>query len=440
MYSAYSQNSNSFHNIKYERNNINIDGKLDDWKNYSLYHFSDSKQKMKAPENHPFTIDYPKNYDKIIKPPKSINSTEIRVCWDINYLYFAFVVNDRHLFAEKVSKEKENPEIYLNDGIEIYIDTKNDSKNKMDINDYQFIIDILNQTIVFKGNREQFLEKSKFAVPKDYGQNILFQSAVQLKGNINDSLSKSIGYVIETKIPFSAIGINPIKEKKFKIDICNNDVDYFFAEATKIDGKIYITRPANLSGYNDCGFPDTWQYFQLSGTIPNWDIVSYHTKSFIIKLIVFLIFILLIVAVIFFIKWLKLSKLPRVSEIDKLIAILNKTQTDKDITANQKLLQKANEYIMLHPNSSCSSKLLAEHLGISLRKLQNITKSEINCTPTNYIYLIKLKQAAQYLMQEKGNISETAYEFGFSDPAYFSKLFKRHFGMTPIQFVEYNKK
>jgi AraC-like DNA-binding protein len=32
------------------------------------------------------------------------------------------------------------------------------------------------------------------------------------------------------------------------------------------------------------------------------------------------------------------------------------------------------------------------------------------------------------------NVAEIAYEVGFNDPDYFSKSFKKQFGVTPTQF------
>ena len=39
-------------------------------------------------------------------------------------------------------------------------------------------------------------------------------------------------------------------------------------------------------------------------------------------------------------------------------------------------------------------------------------------------------------MSSPKNVAEIAYELGFSDPAYFSRIFKKHFGQTPSEFQE----
>jgi AraC-like DNA-binding protein len=33
-------------------------------------------------------------------------------------------------------------------------------------------------------------------------------------------------------------------------------------------------------------------------------------------------------------------------------------------------------------------------------------------------------------------ISDIAYESGFSDPKYFSTLFKKHYGKTPKEYID----
>jgi AraC-like DNA-binding protein len=37
--------------------------------------------------------------------------------------------------------------------------------------------------------------------------------------------------------------------------------------------------------------------------------------------------------------------------------------------------------------------------------------------------------------QSELNVSEIAYEVGFADPSYFSRMFQKEFGRNPIQFL-----
>jgi AraC family transcriptional activator of pobA len=45
-------------------------------------------------------------------------------------------------------------------------------------------------------------------------------------------------------------------------------------------------------------------------------------------------------------------------------------------------------------------------------------------------------EARRRLTYVPAGISQIAYELGFQDPAYFSRVFKRHTGMTPKTFRE----
>jgi signal transduction histidine kinase/ligand-binding sensor domain-containing protein/DNA-binding response OmpR family regulator len=66
------------------------------------------------------------------------------------------------------------------------------------------------------------------------------------------------------------------------------------------------------------------------------------------------------------------------------------------------------------------------------RKLQKITGK----SPIDFIQTIKLKKAAQLLLQNKYTISEIAYSSGFNDPRYFSRSFKKQFELTPTEYIE----
>jgi len=51
-----------------------------------------------------------------------------------------------------------------------------------------------------------------------------------------------------------------------------------------------------------------------------------------------------------------------------------------------------------------------------------------------------LKHAAWLLTHKNMTVAEIAYAVGFSTQAYFSIIFKKHYGMTPTEYIETNKK
>jgi len=69
------------------------------------------------------------------------------------------------------------------------------------------------------------------------------------------------------------------------------------------------------------------------------------------------------------------------------------------------------------------------------RKLKSLT----GLSPGEFIRNVRLKHAAQMLINNKGNISEIAFAVGFNDPKYFSRCFKLEFGVTPKEYQESKK-
>ncbi|MGH1336942.1 MAG: helix-turn-helix domain-containing protein [Aureispira sp.] len=61
---------------------------------------------------------------------------------------------------------------------------------------------------------------------------------------------------------------------------------------------------------------------------------------------------------------------------------------------------------------------------------------ELGISPYRLIIDERLKMAKNLLLQEDLSVKETAYAVGFSSPNYFIRLFKKHEGLTPNQFVK----
>ncbi len=56
-------------------------------------------------------------------------------------------------------------------------------------------------------------------------------------------------------------------------------------------------------------------------------------------------------------------------------------------------------------------------------------------SPNSFIKEYRLKEALKLLNNNAGNISEIAFETGFSSPSYFSKCFQKKYGYMPSQFL-----
>ena len=74
---------------------------------------------------------------------------------------------------------------------------------------------------------------------------------------------------------------------------------------------------------------------------------------------------------------------------------------------------------------------MAKAAGVSSQHLIRLFRKHLNSTPVGYINRTKVLHAIDLLRNTKLSVKEIAYELGFEDPNYFSRLFKREEGMSP---------
>lgn len=66
------------------------------------------------------------------------------------------------------------------------------------------------------------------------------------------------------------------------------------------------------------------------------------------------------------------------------------------------------------------------------RKVRGVT----GYSPNEYIRIVRMKKAAELLLENRYTVSEVSYKVGINDPFYFSKCFKHHFGVSPSAYKE----
>ncbi len=92
-------------------------------------------------------------------------------------------------------------------------------------------------------------------------------------------------------------------------------------------------------------------------------------------------------------------------------------------------------------DSEFSVEKFSQLIGMSRVSLYSKLKTLTNHSVQEFIFLIKLKRAAQLLRESGKTVTEITYDVGFKDPSHFSKLFKKQFGQSPKSYMnEHNKK
>jgi len=79
---------------------------------------------------------------------------------------------------------------------------------------------------------------------------------------------------------------------------------------------------------------------------------------------------------------------------------------------------------------------ITNELGISRSLLHLKLKKITDCSATEFVRSIRLREAVILISEGKCNISEAAYQTGFSSPAYFTRRFKEYFGKSPKDYFD----
>ncbi|WP_163381555.1 two-component regulator propeller domain-containing protein [Cyclobacterium sp. SYSU L10401] len=99
----------------------------------------------------------------------------------------------------------------------------------------------------------------------------------------------------------------------------------------------------------------------------------------------------------------------------------------------RKLLEIMEKY---HADPSFDVETLGRELGMSRTHFYRKLKAIVNQHPTEFIQTFRLKKAVQLFKSNYGNISDVAYGIGFNSLTYFTRLFKKHYGITPSEYIQ----
>jgi AraC-like DNA-binding protein len=119
---------------------------------------------------------------------------------------------------------------------------------------------------------------------------------------------------------------------------------------------------------------------------------------------------------------------------------LKKAYTKEGISDNQGIavdpfLKKAMGVLEEHFREEVfGAKELADKLHLSRMQVHRKLKVLTNFSACQFINHFRLKKGKILLLKNELNISEVAFSCGFSDPGYFSKLFTKAYGVSPLHF------
>jgi AraC-like DNA-binding protein len=123
--------------------------------------------------------------------------------------------------------------------------------------------------------------------------------------------------------------------------------------------------------------------------------------------------------------------------LQELLVRLMQTQARRLIFDNyaQHLTTHRFAHVVQHIKRNLAEPLPIEKLSelacMSKATFFRLFKREFGLTPVEFIIQERLKEAKRLLRHPLSTVAEVCYRTGFNNPAYFQKLFRKHEGLTP---------
>lgn len=98
------------------------------------------------------------------------------------------------------------------------------------------------------------------------------------------------------------------------------------------------------------------------------------------------------------------------------------------------IVQDAISFLKSRVRNKVTLEEIAGTTNLSVSHFSKIFKNRTGYSPVEYLNHLKLQEACFMLKYSSLRISEISFELGFEDQFYFSRLFKTHMGLSPLNY------
>lgn len=109
--------------------------------------------------------------------------------------------------------------------------------------------------------------------------------------------------------------------------------------------------------------------------------------------------------------------------------------TPNSINSQKKLIENSVQYIKENYRHTITLQSLANRYNKSPDQFSYLFYKYMRIRPIDYIIQYRLKKSFE-MLKEGYKVREVASYIGYEDPYYFSRLFKKHFGLSPSKIIK----
>ena len=137
--------------------------------------------------------------------------------------------------------------------------------------------------------------------------------------------------------------------------------------------------------------------------------------------------------------WQELYKHVSIDELENWLrdvcTNLRHTLRHERTDSTMKLTEQAKAYINEHyMENDLSADTLCRHLNVSAAYFSTIFKKEVGQSFVAYLTKVRLEHAVELLRTTEDKTYVIAEEVGYTEPNYFSYVFKKEYGISPSKY------
>lgn len=118
----------------------------------------------------------------------------------------------------------------------------------------------------------------------------------------------------------------------------------------------------------------------------------------------------------------------------EILSELEAGNSSRRVQYHQKTVGRAVRYLREHLREGVTTPLLAAQAGLSPKYFGVLFKSVTGMAVHEYLVELRLQEAKRLLLHTRNTLPQIAEKSGICDAAYFTRLFKRHEGITPGKY------
>lgn len=118
-----------------------------------------------------------------------------------------------------------------------------------------------------------------------------------------------------------------------------------------------------------------------------------------------------------------------------LALLLENTGAPAHLSGGFDYVGSASKYIAYNYWAPIDVNAIAQNVGVSRSHLYRVFIKAMGVTPNEYLTRYRISQACELLREGKLSVGGVASSVGYSDPLYFSRVFRRVLGLSPREYA-----